>query len=396
MDLAVASSQLMVNLRALDLGASALMIGVLLGACWGIPYVAVSMATGTTVRRLGARWTMALGSAMFAVSVAAYGSAHSTGVLLAAAPLGGAGSALFWPAMQTCLPAETPDETRIRSGVFNMSWTLGILIGGAAAGHAYRLAGPRWSFWFVAIIIGAVTAIVIARVKAVSAPVGHGEPAAATAPSPHGGEFLLLARVANFVMWFLGAAAGAVFPRIARALGFDDGSIGEIAAAVWLGQVGAFALVSRGAWWQWRVLPLAAALCVGMAAMAFLAWGAGAADSVMRREPVIAGLASAFGAGAVFVTGFALIGIARALTHASSMHYSLLVGPSPEANMGYHEAIIGGGFVLGPLAAGFAADTLGLRGPFLLSALLGMAALVAAMMVKRSIAGGPSPDTARP
>lgn len=392
MDLAVAVSQLMVNLRALDLGASALTIGVLLGICWGLPYVAVSIATGRTVGRIGARWTMVLGAVLFAVSVAGYGAARSTWLLLVAAPFGGAGSALFWPALQTCLPAETPDETSARSGVFNVSWTLGILLGGAGAGHLYRLSGPHASFYAVSALIGLEAVVIAMRARQTVRPAPPGtSTSGATAGQGRAKALLLMARASNFALWFLGAAAGAVFPRIARALGVDDGSIGEIAAAVWVGQVVAFAWVSRGAWWQGRVIPLACALAVGIAAMGLLAWAAGRSDLV--RDLNERGLAVNWQTGflasstVAFVAGFSLVGIARALTHAASMHYSLTVGPSPEANMGYHEAIIGIGFVLGPLAAGFAADELGLQAPFVMSALVGAAALALVLGVGRRLPG---------
>jgi MFS family permease len=170
-----------------------------------------------------------------------------------------------------------------------------------------------------------------------------------------------------------------VFPRIARALGLDDGSIGEISAAVWAGQELAFAWVSRGVWWQGRALPFAGALAAGIAAMCLLVWGDYRADIVKSLPASMfvnwqAGFAAH--AAAAFAAGFALVGIARALTHAASMHYSLSVGRSPEANLGYHEAIIGAAFVLGPLAAGLAADTLGVRAPFAVSAIVGIGALL--------------------
>jgi len=390
MDLAVAVSQLMVNLRALDLGASALTIGVLLGVCWGLPYVAVSLATGRTVGSIGARWTMTLGAVLFAASVDGYGMARSTWPLLIAAPLGGAGSALFWPALQTCLPAETPEETRARSGVFNVSWTLGILLGGAGAGHLYRAAGPHASFYAVSALIALDACITAVRARQTVEP---GQPDVGLhrtgASDGRDRALLMMARGSNFALWFLGAAAGAVFPRIGRMLGLQDGSIGEIAAAVWVGQAVAFAWISRASWWQSRAMPLAGALAVGIAAVSLLTWAAGRADLVREMHerglfanPQIGHMAHA---AVAFAAGFSLVGIARALTHAASMHYSLTVGPSPEANMGYHEAIIGVGFVLGPLAAGLAADELGLQAPFVMSALVGAVALALVLWAGRRL-----------
>lgn len=367
MDLAIAMSQLMSNFRALDLGASAVTVGVLIGLGFGAPYVIGSAATGRTLPRFGARSTMTVGSALFALGVGLTGFAQAPWMLVAAAPLAGLGSGLFWPAFQTCLASETHAETRARASIFNVSWTLGILSGGALGGHFYRIAGPQRSFWWVAALIGALTAVIWVRARSNARQLdGAGSAEAGfDAPERVAAAYRWMAWAANGALWVAASAAAAIFPRMARDLGFSDGTIGEIAAVTWVGQAVLFAVLASGPWWQYRKAPLVLGLAGCMGAMALLGGGAGAA---------------------AFVGAFALIGASRGPTQAASVHYSLHSGARSGANMGYHEAILGLGCVVGPLLAGALADRWGVRAPFAMggAVVLAAMALVAAMRVEAS------------
>ena len=349
MDLAIAMSQLMTNFRALDLGASPVTVGVLIGLGFGLPYVLGSMATGRTVPRLGARAVMIAGSALFGLGVGLTGLARAPWMLVAVAPLAGLGSGLFWPAFQTRLTADTPEETRARTSIFNVSWTIGILTGGALAGHFYRLAGPQASFGWVGALIGVLTVLLWVRVTPLAPRTiaSCAEVSGPDAPERIAARYRVMAWTANGAIWVAASAAAAVFPRMARDLGFSDGVIGEISAATWLGQVALFGVLATGPWWHYRKAPLLAGLAGALLAMGLL----GAGSSVLA-----------------FAGAFVLLGASRGPTQASSVHYSLHSGARSGANMGYHEAILGAGCVVGPLLAGALADRWGLRAPFAMGA----------------------------
>lgn len=363
MDMSVAISGLMVNLRALDLGASALLVGVLIGLFVGLPYVLLSLTAGRAAERLGPRLTMTLGSALFAVGILSYGLANTATALLIPAAFTGAGSALFWPAIQTCMRADTPAETRRRTGIFNVSWTIGIMLGGAIAGHLYRACGPHLAFYVSGSFVALLTVVVWVRARAVArmpeqeedAVGGDGSDAAPAVAR----AFRLMAWVANFTLWFAGSAAGAVFPRLCRGLGYSDGAVGEMASAAWVGQVAMFALLSAGGWWHYRKLPLVLGL-LGAAASAALLHG---------------------GSSAVLLSGsFLLLGASRGPSHVGSVHYSLHSGDRG-ANMGFHEAILGAGTVLGPVLGGLAADIAGVRAPFAMVGAVGMLGVAAILVM---------------
>jgi MFS family permease len=351
MDVAVAMSQIMVNLRALDLGASATEVGLLMGLCWGVAYMLTALATGRLVGRFGAKAMMLVGAAGFGIGTAAYGFALSPWHLLAAAPVAGAGSGIFWPSLQTFLKVDDDDETRIRSGIFNVSWTFGILTGVGVSGHAYSEIGPRGSFWMAATIVAAAFLVVAWRVRPGPASNSSSQPDGSVVSieddDPRGRAFLRMAWVANFTMWFVGSSAATVFPRLARSLNFSDGAIGEMAAVVWIGQVALFGILATGSWWHFRKAAFIVGLLAGVGAMAMFARGASAL---------------------VLVAASALLGASRTPSHVGSMHYGLHSGGNRDANMGYHEAILGAGCVLGPVLSGLVADAGGVRAPFVLGA----------------------------
>ncbi len=345
MDVAVAMSQLMANFRALDLGASALFVGLILGVGWGAPYVIVAMSTGKTIGRFGARTTATAGAFLFGLGAIVAGMATNPWILLLAGPLSGAGGGIFWPAFQTCLKAGTPTETRVRTSIFNVSWTVGILVGGAVAGHAYRLAGPHAAFWLVGALVMVMTVVVWFRVGPVEGASTGSDLEVADAHVEVSANQRMMAWVSNGAMWTAAAAAGAIFPKFARGLGFSDGAIGEMSAAVWVGQIVLFAVLASGPWWQCRKWPLLLGMAGGAVSM---------------------GLFGFCGSAVAFVAAYAILGASRAPTQAGSVHCSLHAGDRSDACMGFHEAILGGGGVVGPVLGGILADQLGVRAPFAL------------------------------
>ena len=64
------------------------------------------------------------------------------------------------------------------------------------------------------------------------------------------------------------------------------------------------------------------------------------------------------------------------MTFTASIFYSLYAEGAAGRRTGFHEAIVGSGFLIGPLAGGFAAEYLGPRSPYLLAAMAILCAIV--------------------
>jgi MFS family permease len=365
MDLAIAASALILNLRAQDLGASAFQLG-LLGFAWGVPFALFSALTGTLMRRFPRRALVLAGPLLFALSNALSALAPSTALLLALVTLSGAGCALFWPVFETYLHVPDSAETHARMGRFNLGWTAGLMLGSAGGGYLYKGMGSAGAFLAVAgltVLHAALLSAMLGREE--GAPGGHaGEdltPEERAVPAARRRGYLALTWVANFTVAFSSAAATTLFPRLGRTRGRGDGPIGVLMAAMTAAQGVSFVLLSNTRRWHYRIAPLAAA-----------------------QACVVGGLiASAMGDGpAAFAAGFAMIGLGRGVTYTASLFYGLDADAAQGHNTGLHEAIIGSSMFLGPLLAGASATGGGsLRLPFLLSgALIGAALLIEARL----------------
>ncbi len=161
----------MYALRALDLGASAGLAGVIV-ALSGLGMVLTDLPAGRAVARFGERGAMAVGSVIGGVGVLAAIFAPNVGVLALGMLLGGAAGAVWGLARQTYLVAVVPvgDLGRAMSTLAG-SMRLGFFCGpflGAAVVHSL---GPNGALWLQL----ATTVISGAAMAAIRSPDGPGE-----------------------------------------------------------------------------------------------------------------------------------------------------------------------------------------------------------------------------
>ncbi|MGC8834893.1 MAG: MFS transporter, partial [Armatimonadota bacterium] len=340
-----------VNLYAQDLGASKLQLG-LLGTAWALPYAFSCLFTGRWADKYDRTILLWAGLWLAALSHSASGLSTRPQHLIAAAPFGGLGCALFWPTFETLLHSDNPEETRVRIGAFNTGWTIGIMGGTAAAGYFYHLAGPRTAFFSIALIAALTGCYVLTRTDWRLKPAGaehyskSHQNSNKAAPIRKAG-YLRLAWVANFGMWFAGSATNTIFPKLARSLSIPDGRIGLLSSLIMVAQMSVFILLSRSSKWHYRLTPLLAAQAA--AVLGVLVIGLGRTSLA-------------------FAAGMLLLGISRGKTYSASLFYGLDAETSKGGNTGIHEAIVGAAYIAGPLAAGISAEKVSLRAPFFVTA----------------------------
>lgn len=340
-------SGLMVNLKAQDLGGSSFQLG-LLGVAWAIPYALLCPMAGSAAGRLDRRLILVVGGLLVSLSPALQGSVSTPEALILVAPFAGLGCALFWPAFETLLHTVDPAETQSRLGTFNIGWTVGILGGSAVAGYLYDFAGTRWSFWATALLVLGTSAYIAYRTR--GGAIGHA-PGPEAPPAPREGGlsvsrragYMKLAWIANFTIWFAGAAVGTIFPKLARSLGVSVGSVGLLMAVVMVAQAASFAALSRTSRWHYRLLPMLGSQALAAAGLLAIAHGSAAW---------------------AFAAGLALIGLARGGSYSASLYYGLDSEAARGLNAGIHEAVIGVAYVAGPFVSGLVAQQAGLRAPF--------------------------------
>lgn len=163
----------MYALRALDLGASAGLAGVIV-ALSGLGMVLTDLPAGRVVARIGERGALAVGSVLGAVGVFAAIVAPNVGVLALGMLLGGAAGAVWGLARQTYLVAVVPagDLGRAMSTLAG-SMRLGFFCGpflGAAVVHSL---GPNGGLW-LQLVTTVISGVAMAAIRSPEAAGGAG------------------------------------------------------------------------------------------------------------------------------------------------------------------------------------------------------------------------------
>jgi MFS family permease len=129
-------------------------------------------------------------------------------------------------------------------------------------------------------------------------------------------------------------------------------------------------MISRTDRWQFRLAPLAVVQLLAAAGLWAIALG---------RSPL------------VFAVGLILQGCLVAATFTASIFYSLHADGPGGRRTGLHEAIVGSGFLAGPLVGGLVAEHVGPGAPYLAASVVVLTAIaVQTYVVRRTAARDPA------
>ena len=332
---------LCVPLLAVHLGATYDDLGAI-GAVSSFVYALACLGAGHLAERLGYRRSMALASAAIALSVACYPLATRVLHLIALYTVTWVFLSCYWPALQAWLGSGKGRRNLLRDlSRFNISWSLGILAGPAVGGVLY--AGDLYlPFLLAAGVIGALSlSLFLLRFQRPSPAQASEAP-----PKETSDHFLRIAWVANFATFFATGTVRSLFPKLASDLGISPGPLGLLMSLIGLAQVVTFYFIARTDRWQFRLAPLVISQVIGAAGLLTLTFGASPG---------------------VFAIGLLSQGALTGMTFTASIFYSLFVHNPGSHRAGLNEAVLGSGFLFGPLIGGLAAEHLGPRSPYLLS-----------------------------
>lgn len=342
-----------IPIRAVGMGASPVTLGLLQTASTAV-YVVTSLVVG----RLADRWPKAVlarvGCTGGIAACFLIGGVDSLPGLFVSAALLGLGSSIFWPAVQGAIGSETePARMEGALAFFNFMWSLGKTLGYAVAGWLVQRHGHAFAMWVAA---GIAAPIVLFY------PWGEGgRPAVLYEPvTPERARFRTIGYAANFAAFGLGTAFQNQFFKFLEGTHHEvmlgrKAFFGVFLGVMYAVQTVSFLVLRDGSWWTYRRAPLyGAQVMVAVAAVAIPFAGSD-----------VAWLALA-----------AVIGAGLGFCYASSIYYSLH-GPADHGKFaGLHEAVLGTGSFLIPLAGGALAQATGdLRMPYLLAAAATLAAI---------------------
>lgn len=356
-DFAVAAVSMGVQWLGISLGASTQVLGIL-PAVSAITYTVGCLFSGPLSDRWGRRRPAMLSCLITGLVWLLMSRSTSPIHLLILMPFSGAALALLWPSTQAWLGEFCGDNSKRLNrtiSLFNLSWSAGIMLGTLLAGWMV-LHGYSWPF-----VIAALLSFVSFGILFIT-PAGQQAhaPAPATAgqvPFEKAQLFLYLAWIGNFASWFCRGTIGATFPKLGDTLDFSKPLVSALAFVPTLALCLMFGLARLSHRWQYHLRVLLAAEVAGIAGMV-IAW--------MAVSPLL------------FTIGFTLTGLCTAITYISSLTYALRgTSGSRGKRSGLHEAVLGLGIIIGPLAAGFLGQRINLHAPFLACAIVFALAMAA-------------------
>jgi MFS family permease len=263
----------------------------------------------------------------------------------------------FWPPLQAWLGRGKARHHLLRDlGRFNVAWSLGFLVGPVVGGFMFETQSHSAFLLGIALMVVIFVAFMFLNIRECDDT--PRDEMLETMPLAR--LFLPMAFVANFATFFSIGTVRALFPKLATDLGIGPGMLGCLMALIGLAQLTAFYFMSRTDVWQFKRLPLMAAQ--GLACVGLLALGVGT-------HPL------------VFAVGLLLVGLLAGVTFTASIFYSLHIQGPGGRRTGFHESIIGSGFLFGPLLGGVVGEYLGARAPYGLAVMVIVGAVVIQAMM---------------
>ena len=348
-------------LLAIRLGASVLQLGVM-GSLVALCYTVGTVFLGHLADKVAKRKMLwfACGSFVLVVAITPHiGSVWAVTVLYAFS--GGISMAFFWPCLEVWIAEGKSGSVLLKAvGSFNVAWGLGSLVAPFIAGFLYQI-HYRIPFYLAALI---ALVIPVGLLRGITPSQGYLADAGNSSQNNKQADlyelnndevFLRIAWVANFVSWFILANIRNLFPKLAFAIGFSTQTLGILITLMALSQVVAFFILPKINNWHYRLSPLLWSQGMGIAGMTVLFF------------------CSKF---EVLALAMLAVGGLGGITYTSSIFYSLHRERNRGTMSGFHEAVLGGGALVGPLLGGIAGKFFGLRAPYLLCLLLLLGAMI--------------------
>ncbi len=356
MDFGVAAILFAVTRRAAELHATGMQLGWL-WAMWSLVYAIAVLFTGRLSDRLGRRRIAACGAGVAAMLILSCSFTTNVTILLWLTSGFGAALGAFWPPMIAWLSEGAPNSVALnaRLSKFSAAWSVGLLLGFAATGFVYQH-WPALAFWIptgmLLIILGLLTLPV--QPDEITEPTGSAPPVSIQ----KGRGFRKTGWLANFAVTLAFCGVIALFPQLATARGISADVHGGILALGRAAGLVAFLILPYLKFWQMRLWPLWLAQLIAVAGALAVALG----NSTW-----------------MFAAGFAAIGFVSGYTYLASLYFTMEELTEKGKGGGFHEAVLGAGMFLGPVAAGWVGERYSIRAPYYFCA-GALAVLVAVQM----------------
>jgi len=381
MDVVLGLTTLAVPLFAINLGASALVLGEL-GFVSTLCYVILTPIFGRLVDRIGYRYLLLFGALTYFLSSLALSLSSKMYQLFLFIAFVGIAGAMFWPSFEVWLAQTRMRESLLKKvSFFNISWCLGSGIGLLIAGILFE-AYSHLPFYFASFLSLAIIFLIVGKLRkknrdALSIDSGgkrmeNNSFLDSSSSGQNAPFYLYIGWVANFANYFCIGMIRYLFPKLSIHIGIKPSIIGVLLFTVAFFQTVVFYLLGKTERWHYKGTPL-----------------------IFSQLLVIFGLVLIFLGSTVisFLIAFMFIGVGGGLAYFSSIFYSLDNLEGKGQKSGIHEAVLGTGLLLGSLVGGAIAEAFTLRSPYVLAIfVIGAAICVETLLIKNFAKLSPSMD----
>jgi len=324
---------------AIALGADSMDLGLLMSLRSGV-YAVGCLVFPRLCARLDRRILIVVSLSGIALSLAATAGAWRFWQVGAVVCLWAASLSLFWPTFHAWLgDSHRPTQLGRATGATNLSWSVGGMLGGLAAGWFYT------HNQMLPFLLGIVPAVAACTAMVIS-PCPHRRPKPAQRTRMQRGAKRLLAAAwlgSMSACCLVGVIVG-VFPKLGQQIGVNSFVFGVLVFGIGLGRTCMFALGFR---WSrclqdWRTGTLGQLVAAAMVA-------------------TVAGASAHWWLMLVFVS----VGLGMGINFYRGLYVSL-EGEGPRGvKSGLHEAALVSGLLAGSLGGGVLAKVWGLRAPYI-------------------------------
>jgi len=352
MDMSTSSAVLGMTFHASSLGASPFVIGVTASISTFL-YVFFTRIFGRLSDKIGRKHVPQIAALCFSLLYFAMPHTKSLMQLLILFPFTGFTLSAYWPPYEAWIGEiedGRPLEKRVR--MFNLAWALGITIGYAISGYTQEL-NYTIPFYFAG--IGSFLAFTIltfqpkfVKPKEIDTADICDDPDLLN-HQQRTTKYLHISWIAIFFTWVSLGVLRYIFPKLITELGLTARIYGLLMLG-WSGtQVILFYILGATKRWHHKfsiLLTFQILGCIG-----FL---------IIYLTNVIQ----------LWVIALIFFGMQTGMVYFSSMYYSLCGHTDRGNKSGWHECILSSGGLIGPFVAGALADYVGIKSPYIFSALI--------------------------
>ncbi len=276
-------------------------------------------------------------------------------------PLTGLTLAGFWPPFEAWIGEISNGHSLVkRVKYFNLSWTLGVMIGYIAGGYIYEL---HYSIPFYFSCIGSLCSFLTLTFQKSPSRSKKNESSEINEVNPLTRKFLLISWIANFFSWLTLGVLRFIFPKMISELDMSSRLYGSLMLA-WASIQGIlFYILGSTEKWHYRfsmIICFQISGCLGF----LIIWR------------TLSPLYWAF--------ALMLFGLCTGVTYFSSIYYSLCGHSDLGNKSGWHESILSSGGFIGPFIGGALANYIDIKSPYIFCVIMIMIGIIIESFIMRN------------